>query len=207
VPDPRSTAELVEAAAVGDDGAWNELVARYAALVVSVCRRFHLTEADSHDVSQNVWLQLVERLDSLREPAALPGWLVTTTRHECMRLRRQSSVRPMLGEPWDDVSNDDDLLGDLLAAERRAALREALGALPASWRRLVELLVVDPPLSYAEISERLGVPLGSIGPTRARILRKLRGTPAIASLLRDESCAGPSGPMRAPTSTRGNHEW
>jgi RNA polymerase sigma factor (sigma-70 family) len=204
VPDPRSTAELVESAAAGDAEAWNEIVARYAVLVVSVCRRFHLAEVDIHDVSQNVWLELVERLDSLREPAALPGWLVTTTRHECMRLRRQAVVRPTAEEPWDDVPNDDDLLGELLAAERRAALRVAFAALPPVWRQLVELLVVDPPMSYAEISQRLGVPVGSIGPTRARILRKLRRTPAIASLLRDEPARPrPSDPVRASTSTRG----
>lgn len=200
--DPRPTAELVEAAAAGDTGAWNEIVARFAALVVGICRRFRLAEPDVHDVSQNVWLQLVEQLGSLREPAALPGWLVTTTRHECMRMRRQMAKRAARIDNCDELPDEPDMLGELIAAERRSALREGFATLPPAWRRLAELLVADPPLPYAEISRRLGLPAGSIGPTRARILRRLRDTPTIAALLCDEPTNGrPPGPLGKPTPT------
>lgn len=182
--DARTTADLVEAAAAGDAGAWHELVSRYAGLVVAVCRSFRLTDADVLDVSQNVWLQLVE-LGRLREPAALPGWLVSTTRHECLRTRRSAS-RAVPVDQWADLPDSAEPLdADVLAAERRSALRQALAALPPSARQLVALLVADPPVPYVEISQRLGIPVGSIGPTRARILTKLRSDPALEALLQE----------------------
>ena len=185
--DDRTTAELFAAAGAGDTPAWNELVERYAGLVISTCRRFRLSEADAADVSQTVWLRLVERLSTLREPSALPGWLATTTRHESLRVLR-GSAQLVPTQDWERIPAIDDALdADLLAAERRSALRQAFAALPPAWRDLVELLVADPSVPYEEISRRLGIPVGSIGPTRARILDKLRRTPAIAALLLIES--------------------
>jgi DNA-directed RNA polymerase specialized sigma24 family protein len=91
-----STAPTVEAlvddARVGDQKAWNALVSRYSPLVWAICRRFNLSRLDSDDVGQSVWLLLIEHLPALRQPAALPGWIATTTRRECMRVLRQASL-------------------------------------------------------------------------------------------------------------------
>lgn len=181
--DPLAT--LVPAAREGDQHAWNTIVDRFLPLVGAIIRRHRLSEADGDDVSQTVWLRLVEHLDALREPDALPGWIRTTTRNECLRLLAiRGRVRPV--DPQDnggfpDVAADGaaGLDEDLLAAERRQALREALAELPAGRRDLLLLLLTDPPLAYEEISARLGIPIGSIGPTRARALEQLRRTRAV----------------------------
>jgi len=178
---------LVTRARNGDRQAWDALVDRYAPLVWSVCRRHRLEAADAQDAAQNVWLKLVDHLDSLRDPAALPGWLVTTTRRECGRIlraaRRPSDTRQALaaGTIADDHAQATEQ--DLLAAERHVALREALGQLPPGCQQLLALLICDPALSYAEIAARLGTRVGSIGPSRRRCLDKLRRHPAIAALI------------------------
>jgi len=178
--DPLAT--LVPAAREGDQHAWNAIVDRFLPLVGAIIRRHRLSEADGDDVSQTVWLRLVEHLDALREPDALPGWIRTTTRNECLRLLAiRGRVRPV--DPQDNGGLDavaaDVADEDLLAAERRQALREALAELPAGRRDLLLLLLTDPPLAYEEISARLGIPIGSIGPTRARALEQLRRTRAV----------------------------
>lgn len=179
---------LVSAAAAGDPAAWNALVDRYAALVHAVCRRWRLDAADTADVSQTVWLRLVENLGRLREPQALPGWLMTTTNRECTRIyhahrrERPDEVVESLAQTAD---TDPALDGALLREERDAALRAALGELPERCRRLFDLLMADPPAAYADISDRLGMPCGAIGPTRARCLDRLRRTAAVRALLAD----------------------
>src|ERR1700734_155114 len=75
--------DLVTRARTGDKRSWDALVERYAPLIWSICRRYRLDRADAEDVGQSVWLRLVDQLDKIRDPAALPGWLVTTTRREC----------------------------------------------------------------------------------------------------------------------------
>lgn len=181
--------QLVAEAADGSQAAWNAIVDRYSPLVWSICRRFRLSEADAADVSQMVWLRIVERLPSLREPAALPGWLATTTRRECLRSssaadRRTWSLGELAGQlPADE--EDTALDAELLAAERRAMVREAFAQLPEHCQRLLAVLVADP-LPYAEVSARLDMPVGSIGPTRARCLDKLRACPAVARWVTSE---------------------
>jgi RNA polymerase sigma factor (sigma-70 family) len=177
---------LVSRAREGDQDAWNAIVERYLPLVCGVARRHRLSEADGDDVCQTVWLRLVEQLDKIREPAAMPGWLATTTRNECLRLiaarKRMTPVDPAesgtLAGVTDDVAGD-----DLVVAEERQALREGLAALPADRRELLLILLADPPVPYADISERLGIPVGSIGPTRARALEQLRNTSALRALI------------------------
>lgn len=196
----QSLAALVEAASTGDSDAWDELVERYASLVVSVCRRFRLSDADLHDVSQTVWLRLVEHLPDLREPQALPGWLVTTAKRECLKVKEQSRRQVPVEEPREPAghSHGEDIDAALLAAERRGALREAFASLPPAWHELMSLLIVDPPLPYDQISRFLGVPRGSIGPTRARCIKRMRETASLAALLRDE----PDGArLELPTAT------
>jgi RNA polymerase sigma factor (sigma-70 family) len=193
--------DLVTRASQGDQRAWNDLVERYAPLVWSVCRRYQLRSADAEDVHQTVWLQLVSRLDKIRDPAALPGWLATTTRRECVRVLR-AARGPRAAVPVPDLGTIPDQQAgladqDLLEAERHAALREALARLPACCQRLIGKLIEDPPLSYAQISASLGIPVGSIGPLRARCLDRLRRDPAIAAQINADAAAAVSDPRSA----------
>jgi RNA polymerase sigma factor (sigma-70 family) len=193
--------DLVTRARSGDKQAWDALVERYAPLIWSICRSHRLGVADAEDVGQSVWLYLVEHLDKIRDPAALPGWLATATRRECLRVLRAARGPLAAGYALDAETLADEQAGtvehELLAAERNAALREALQALPPGGQRLVLLLMEDPPVPYAEISARLGIPAGSIGPTRRRCLDKLRGHPAIAALGDAGSAAGDRGSAAA----------
>ena len=181
---------LVTGARSGEKQAWDALIERFDPLIWSICRRHGLGRADAEDVRQAVWLYLVGHLGSLHEPAALPGWLATTTRRECLRVQRAG--RPLAAGLAPDVETlpDDQARPadqELLAAERRAALREALLDLPSGGQRLIALLLQDPPLPYAEISVRLGIPVGSIGPKRSRYLDKMRRHPTIAALIGAEA--------------------
>ena len=183
---PVSASFLVSRAKMGDKEAWDALVERYASLIWSICRKYRLNEADAEDVGQCVWLRLVEHVGTIRDPAALPGWLVTTTRRECARVLR-SAHRAQPGDYVPDFEHIAEQVSrtaeeEILAAERHAALREALTDLPPAWRRLMTMLAADPPVPYAEISRRLGIAVGSIGPTRARCLDRIRRHPAIAAL-------------------------
>ncbi len=185
--DDRVIADLVTRARNGEKQAWDALVERYSALIWCICRRHRMGDADAEDVGQSVWLHLVDQLDKVRDPAALPGWLVTTTRRECFRVLRAAQESLTAGYVLDPEILPDEQTGtaeqDLLVAERHAALREALTHLPPDCQQLIALLIKDPPLSYAEISARLGIPVGSIGSTRGRCLDKLRRYPAIAGLI------------------------
>lgn len=177
--------DLVTGAKNGEKRAWDALVERYDPLIWSVCRRHGLNRSDAEDIRQAVWLYLLGHLGSLRTPDALPGWLSTTTKRECLRIQR---ARPLAaGSALDADALPDDRArpadDDLLVAERRAALRAALGDLPSGGQRLIGLLLEDPPLPYAEISARLAIPVGSIGPNRRRYLAKMRRHPAIAALI------------------------
>ena len=182
---------LVAAALKGDQAAWNDLVHRYAPLVAAVLARCRLAGADADDVSQLVWLRLVEHLKDLREPRALPKWIVTTTRNESIRLinagRRTTPFNP-LTEQAGDLADLTDLADPatpdepLMLAELRQALLEALAELPERQRAVLLLQFEEPEISYAEIGRRLGMRVGSIGPTRARAIEKLRASPALREL-------------------------
>jgi len=178
-------ASLVVAAAGGDSAAWNSLVDRFAPLVWSICMRYKLSPSDGADVSQEVWLRLTEKIDTIREPAALAGWLATTARRECLvLLRRRDREVPSAMEL--DLADDVDRTDpdrEVLRMEREQALLAAFAELPDNARLLLTLLMEDPPRPYRDISAILGIPIGSIGPTRARYLERLRRSPALAGLL------------------------
>ncbi|GAB3264248.1 RNA polymerase sigma factor [Nocardioides dilutus] len=179
---PTDVEELVAGARAGDAAAWDGLVDRYLPLVTAVIGRFRLSASDADDVNQTVWLRLVEHLDGLREPRALPGWLATTTRNEALQLiRRRARDLPVdPGTTAFDGDGDPPDFNEALVSDLRAqALRDALDELPEKRRALLLLLLVDPPLPYEEISARLGIPKGSIGPTRARALEQLRSSRAL----------------------------
>jgi RNA polymerase sigma factor (sigma-70 family) len=184
-PDYSVVADLVAGARNGDRQAWDALVERYAPLIWSICRRYGISGPAAEDVVQHVWLHLVESLNDLRDPAALPGWISTTTRRECCRIRR---VQGPVADDTQVLENLPDghaktVEHELLMAERHATLREAFARLPVPFQRLLALLVADTPVPYAEISARLGIPVGSIGPTRSRSLDRLRRDPAIVRLI------------------------
>jgi RNA polymerase sigma factor (sigma-70 family) len=183
--DDPSVVTLVTRAAASDPSAWNEIVERYAPLVWSICIRFQLSNPDIEDVGQNVWLLLVEQLGKLREPAALPGWLATTTHRECLRVVTAARKSERLGTKLDDALQfvDDTVIEEeILVAERNAGLRAAFAELPPRCQQLLAMLLSDPPYSYAEISAALGIPVGSIGPQRARCLERMRRSTALIAL-------------------------
>jgi RNA polymerase sigma factor (sigma-70 family) len=182
---------LVIRARDGDERAWAALVERYAPLIWSLCRLHWLDTTETADVGQNVWLLLVNQLGKIRDPAALPGWLATTTRRECQRVLNKAQV-PHAATHEPDAENIPDGQAEtieqgLLAAERHAALREAFTHLPPRDQQLIALLTEDPPVPYAGISARLGISVGSIGPNRRRCLDTLRHDPAIAALISAEA--------------------
>jgi len=180
-------ADLVNRARTGERQAWDTLVERYAPLIWSICRNYQLDAADAEDAAQSIWLKLLDHLGSLRDPAALPGWLATTTRRECDRILRAIPRPSDAGYASTNGTISDDHARtaeqDLLAAERNAALCEAFGQLSPSCQQLLAVLVHNPALSYAQISARLDIPVGSIGPNRRRCLDKLRRHPVIAALI------------------------
>jgi RNA polymerase sigma factor (sigma-70 family) len=183
--DDPTVADLVASARNGDKQAWDGLVERYAPLIWSICRRYRLGAADAEDVGQAVWMHLVEHLDDLRDVGALPGWLATTTRRECCRVLRATCKLPADGQVLANLPAGH----ELLVAERNAALREAFARLSPGGQSLLAMLITDPPVPYSEISARLGIPVGSIGPSRRRYLDRLRRDPAIVRLI-DAEAAG-----------------
>jgi RNA polymerase sigma factor (sigma-70 family) len=182
-------ADLVTRARKGDQQAWDVLVKRYSPLIWSICRHYQLSRADAEDVGQRTWLQFVNHLGAIREPAALPGWLTTTTRRECNRVVHAARGRQATGQLLEENIPDKQISPteqELLAAERHAALREAFTCLSPSRQQLMAMLIEDPPVPYTEISARLGIPVSSIGPTRRRCLDQIRHHPAIVALISAE---------------------
>jgi len=172
----RGTEALVAAAAAGDPQAWSRLIDRYAVLIRSVCRAHRLAEADGDDVAQLTWLRAVEHIGRLRDPDRFGAWIATTARHECLRVlrggRRLVPTADEIQGPLFAAHADPDETA--LSAERRAAVRTALAALPPRQRTLLRLLHSESAPSYEAIGSALGMPVGSIGPTRGRALERLR---------------------------------
>lgn len=166
----------VRAAADGDQAAFDWLVECYSGLVWSVIRAHGLRDADAHDVFQTTWLRLVEHLDRLREPRAVGGWLASTSRNESLRVLRTSfRTQPAPEERFEELQAAGAAVEtDLLTAERDVALWAAVNELGDRCRALLRVLMADPPPTYDEVSEALGIPIGSIGPTRGRCLTQLR---------------------------------
>jgi RNA polymerase sigma factor (sigma-70 family) len=176
--DPAEAALMVQRAAQGNQRAWKRLVDQYARLIWSITRQFKLSESDAADVSQATWLRLLEHIDRLDHPDRVGSWLAATARNECLRsLGARKKVIPVQDDITlkSDVTSAPEVDERLLADERAAEVRKALSHLPCRWQQLLEMLMSDPPATYAEISEKLGFPVGSIGPTRGRCLEMLRG--------------------------------
>jgi RNA polymerase sigma factor (sigma-70 family) len=166
---------LVRRASDGDQRAWNELVDQFSGLVWSVIRGYGLNSADAADVSQCTWQLLVEHLDRLHDPARVGAWLATTARRQCIKQQRIASrLIPHDHDLPEQISQAPPPDTALLSTERDLALHAALADLPPKDRQLLRMLMSEPTPSYTEISAALGMPTGSIGPTRARALERLR---------------------------------
>jgi len=171
-----ATADLMHGVAGGDRQAWEELVGRYTGMLHTIARSYGLDPAASGDVVQTTWLRLVEHLGTLREPSAVGGWLATTVRRQCLLLvrNRQRELPVEQADELYSLDNDHSPEGEVVARDRDARVRAAFYRLPVKDRRLLACLMTSARCSYADASARLGMPVGSIGPTRARSLQRLR---------------------------------
>ena len=174
--DDATTVRLLAAAAEGDEASWDALVDAFSGMLWAIARSFRLDSADAGDAVQTTWLRLVENLDRIDDPRRLPGWLATTVRRECLRILRRSGRETTTASDWSDVLVADAPAVDaaLLADERDAALWRALRSLGQRCQELLRVLMATPPPSYAAVSAALGIPVGSIGPSRGRCLDQLR---------------------------------
>jgi RNA polymerase sigma factor (sigma-70 family) len=175
--DTTEVAGLVRGAAAGDRRSWERLVDQFARLIWSITAEFRLAESDAADVAQTTWLRLLEHIDRIEYPDRVGSWLAATARNECLR---SLAARKRVVLAQDDemltgvVAAEPEVDERILADERDQVVRDALSQLPSRSRRLLELLMADPPTSYADISSEMGLPVGSIGPTRGRCLAQLR---------------------------------
>lgn len=176
-------AELMQRAGDGDQAAWNAIVDRFSGLVWSVARAHRLTQAEAADVTQTTWLRLVENLDRINDPDRLGGWLATTARRECLRHIRLRGREVMVeDDAYFEAPATETAETALLTQERDGALRRGFARLSERCQALLRMLAAPDAPSYEEISAALDMPIGAIGPTRARCLEKLRRTPELAAL-------------------------
>jgi RNA polymerase sigma factor (sigma-70 family) len=179
----RELIELVRAARDGDGVAWTRLFERFNPTLRSIARSYRLQATDVDDVVQATWLDTIQTIERLREPAAIAGWLVTTTRRKAIRLLQVRVREHLTDEP--ELIERADLDGpedSVLAAERQVVLARAVATLPDRHRQVMILLLSDPALDYEQIASRLAIPLGSIGPIRARSLARLQRHPELRTL-------------------------
>jgi RNA polymerase sigma factor (sigma-70 family) len=174
---------LIRAAHDGDEAAWGTIVDRFSGLVWSTARAHRLSGSDASDVAQTTWLRLVENLDRIQNPDALGAWLATTARRECLRLIRLRGRELATDETGlFDAPGEDTIDQRLITGERDRALAGALRTIGERCQSLLRMLAAPEPPSYEEIGAALGMPIGAIGPTRARCLDKLRRSPELAGI-------------------------
>jgi RNA polymerase sigma factor (sigma-70 family) len=171
-----STTTLLRRATKGDPSAWEEIVRRYSPLVVTRVRTFRLQDADTLDAVQMTWLRLAENCQRIRCPEHLGGWLATTATHECIRICRQGKHTTLTTEAtWENTPDPTTSLEQhIIDTETMQVLRDLVTDLPPRQRTLIQALFTTNPRSYAEVARTTGIPIGSIGPTRARALEQLR---------------------------------
>lgn len=176
----RDVTTLVRAAASGDQDAWSLLVRRYGATIRAVAWRHRLSEPDQDDIAQRTWLRLFQHIERVREPVALRAWLASVARRECLRALAGSQREVLVAGPVSDHADATALDEAVEQSERRAALHAAVAVLPDHERVLMQTLLAEPAFSYEDVSAALGIPLGSIGPTRGRSIARLRRDPTLA---------------------------
>jgi RNA polymerase sigma factor (sigma-70 family) len=174
--DEPSDAELLERVRNGDERAWTTLVHRHNRRLWAVARAHGIDREQAADVVQTVWLNLMNGVDTIRTPAALRGWLATVTRNEAIRVSKLARrTQPTVDDVFEHMTTatPDHDAGVILTEDRRL-VRAAMGAIGDRCRELLSLLFSSDEIAYGEIAELLDMPIGSIGPTRARCLHKLR---------------------------------
>jgi RNA polymerase sigma factor (sigma-70 family) len=171
---PAHVARLVRTAARGDRRAWDVLVEEFGGMVWAIARSHRLSDADAADVSQSTWLLLLEHCASIHEPERVGAWLATTARRECLRVLRSAQRYVLSGDDLEEPAVTDQALEGLIMAERDQVLWRCFTRLRPSDQALLRLLVAGPRPAYEEIAAVLGMPIGSIGPTRARALERLQ---------------------------------
>lgn len=171
-----SMADLLLRIVDGEPAAWDEIHCRHEKLVSATVRSFRLQEADALDAVQMTWLRLAENAHRVRSPEQLGGWLVTTARRECLRIVRQTKpASGAIGVAPETIV--DPSVGPeqcVIDAETSRTLWKLVAELSPRRRTLLRTLFTDDPRSYAEVAHAAGIPLGGIGPTRARALQQLR---------------------------------
>jgi RNA polymerase sigma factor (sigma-70 family) len=182
--EPDEIAGLVRAAASGDSAAWKAMVERFSGLVWAITRGYRLDPDDAADVFQTTWLRLAEHLDRIVNPERVGAWLATTARRESLRMARASGRTVTADETTlvslgyvDDHSPEQEVLDAeqaMLDSERARQLWRAFRELSARCQQLLRVLMATPPPSYTEVAAALDMPVGSIGPSRARCLDRLR---------------------------------
>ena len=175
--DPAEVSALVNAATAGDRAAWGALVDLFGGLIWNIARGHRLSEGDAADVSQTTWLRLLEHIDRLEDPSRVGAWLATTARRECLRLLALAGRQTLVGDTTFldlRVADEGDLDAELLALEQQDRMRAALDRLPDKSARLLRVLMDQEVPDYRRVAELMKMPVGSIGPTRARSLAKLR---------------------------------
>ncbi|MEU1913412.1 RNA polymerase sigma factor [Streptomyces massasporeus] len=172
---PASPAELVADCLAGSQRAWAALVEQYSPLVWTVARSHRLDPADCEEVYQLTWLRVYQSLARLHSPHRFPAWITTCARRESLRQYQRAARYVPVGDGsvLDRPDAEHGPEGALLSRERRSEVLVALSGLPARDRALLSLLSADPAPGYDEVSRRLGIARGSVGPLRARALRRL----------------------------------
>jgi RNA polymerase sigma factor (sigma-70 family) len=182
-PDERELGRVMAAAARADDEAWAALYQQFGSRLHAVARRHRLGTHDAEDVAQTTWLQLFTHIDGVREPAKVGAYLHTVARHVCVRrVTRTRYEEPLQDEVLQRPGAESDADAPLIERERADALTAAVLRLPDRQRRLMQMMLAEPAPSYAEISEELDMPVGSIGPTRARCFERLAKDPELAAV-------------------------
>jgi RNA polymerase sigma factor (sigma-70 family) len=176
---------LLDRARCGDAAAWEAIVERFAGVDWAAANTFRLHAIDAADVSQTTWLRLVQHLDRIEHPDRLAGWLATTARRESLRVLRMAGRQVPVPDPEvidlrESTSGGADR--DCLVAERDELLDELFLRLPARCRQILASFYDDSPSSYRELAALLDMPIGSVGPTRARCLEHLRRLAQTAGL-------------------------
>ena len=165
--------KLLHSAAGGDSGAWTEIVQRYRGLVGAVVRTYRLQDADARDAEQRTWLRLVEHRDSVRDPERLGGWLSTTASRECLRILREG--RALATDELDALADPDRGVEErIVDADTVERLWKIVAELPPRGRTIMRELFADEPRPYSEVAEATGIPIGSLGPSRARLIERVR---------------------------------
>lgn len=178
--DPELDARLVARCIDGEARAWEALVRRHERLVYSIGRSYRLGDEDMSDVFQDVFTALLKGLPRLRDGRTLVRWLSSTTeriaRTTALKRRREAAREDREEATVANLQDSGEAIGeDLERIERQHQVRLAMGGVSERCKRLLEALYYeDPTPSYAELSQRLGVPVGSLGPTRARCMDRLK---------------------------------